>query len=211
MCIRDRPTPVCCPDFTISIGNLGFETLSVNDFDCGSTDICTSQDALNVSISQSMFTIDDIGANDVIITVEDECGNVSTCMTTVTVVQDPSIGISKRVVDVVNNADGSSVVTYELNVVNYGDVDLTNVQVQDDLNMTFPSPCNINVESISSTGFIENLNYNGISDINLLTGNNNLPIGGSASIIFSVTVMDCNTTGPFMNTATVEGLSLIHI
>ena len=201
------PTPVCCPDYSISIPSIGFVNVSVLDIDCGSTDVCSNDDILVRTISKELFTIDDLGANVVTLTVTDECGLVSECMTTITVVQDPGIGIAKRAVEVVDNPDGSGLVTYEINVQNYGDVALTSLQVEDDLAMAFPAPCAASVVTITSDDFIINEGYNGTSDTELLEGIDILPIEEKGSINLTVLVDNCaGNTGPFENTATTSAL-----
>ena len=84
--VEDTIPPVCVAVDTIFIvlpGN-GMASITVDEVDDGSSDNC---DIESLVISQSDFTCDDIGANDVILTVTDIAGNVSQC-TTVVVVED---------------------------------------------------------------------------------------------------------------------------
>jgi hypothetical protein len=120
----------------------------------------------------------------------------------------PLVGLAKYAVNVTNLPDGSANVTYELNIQNYGDMFIQNLQVTDDLAATFPPTCVPTVISITSSDFVENVNYNGVSDINLLSGTDNLPIGGSGSISLTIHIDECGTDfGPFSNTAILTGAS----
>ena len=120
----------------------------------------------------------------------------------------PLVGISKYTVNVTNLPDGSANVTYELNIQNYGDMFIQNLQVTDDLSSTFPPTCVPTIISLTSSDFVENVNYNGVSDINLLSGTDNLSIGGSGSISLTIHIDECGTNfGPFSNTAILTGAS----
>ncbi|MBK9106237.1 MAG: HYR domain-containing protein [Saprospiraceae bacterium] len=122
--------------------------------------------------------------------------------------ENPVIGIAKRVLNVANLPDGSSTVTYEFNIRNYGNVSVSGLQATDDLELTFPATCQVSVLSISSDDFTENINYNGVSNINLLTGIDNLPVAGTGSIVIVVNVDNCGVNeGPFNNTAQVTAVS----
>src|SRR5688572_6133123 len=65
------------------------------------------------------------------------------------VAPNPRIGLAKRVVSTVFIGNGNFLVTYEFVVGNYGNVDLTNTQVTENLTTTFgTTPFTVN--SISS-------------------------------------------------------------
>ena len=201
------PTAVCCTNFAISLGDDGLATLNVRDIDCGSTDNCTSQSQLIKTISQTIFTFENVGTNVVTLTVTDQCGNTATCTTTVTVNADASLGIAKRAVQVLDIPNGSHEVTYEFNVENYGSTPIENVQVTDLLATTFPGPCSFEVISLTSDRFTVNETFNGVTDINLLQGVDQLNIGEKGAILLKIRVRECNTDGPFNNQATATGQS----
>jgi len=71
--------------FTVQLDANGAATITAAQVNNGSTDNCTADNALDLSIDVSSFDCTNIGANTVELTVIDESGNESTCTTTVTV------------------------------------------------------------------------------------------------------------------------------
>ena len=71
-----------CQDITIQLDALGIATISPSDVNGGSGPLCNTP---NVSIDISTFTCDDIGPNNVTLTVVDSAGNTATCVALVTV------------------------------------------------------------------------------------------------------------------------------
>ena len=63
--------------------------------------------------------------------------------------QEPLIGVAKRNVKTELLPDGSAMVTFEFNLENFGNVDLDNVQITDDL---APSTVNGSVPAKSASG-----------------------------------------------------------
>ena len=81
--IEDNETPVAvCKDVTAQLDANGTFNLSVEDINNGSSDNCSID---TMFISKSSFTCDDLGENQVILTVVDASGNESTCTATVTI------------------------------------------------------------------------------------------------------------------------------
>lgn len=76
------PTAVCHPTVTVQLDNNGMATLTPANVNNGSTDNCG---ITNMSLSQSTFTVDDIGQVPVTLTVMDAAGNSNSCNTVVTV------------------------------------------------------------------------------------------------------------------------------
>ena len=76
------PPTAICQDITLILDASGNASLIPSDIDGGSTDNCGI--AL-LSASQTAFTCDDIGPNDVILTITDDSGNTSSCIAIVTV------------------------------------------------------------------------------------------------------------------------------
>jgi uncharacterized repeat protein (TIGR01451 family) len=121
------------------------------------------------------------------------------------------IGLAKRTVATVLNADGSFTVTFEFVAENFGNVDLQNVQIQDGLvPFAFPAPCSIVMDNIEVTAgdFSINPDYNGTSINTLLAQGQVLPAGDISSVLLTVTVDNCNAGQTmFLNSAlaTAEG------
>ncbi|RMH23015.1 MAG: hypothetical protein D6698_00240, partial [Gammaproteobacteria bacterium] len=76
------PSAVCHPTITVQLDNNGEATLTPANVNNGSTDNCG---ITSMTLSQSMFTVDDIGQVMVTLNVEDAAGNVNSCNTVVTV------------------------------------------------------------------------------------------------------------------------------
>ena len=134
--------------------------------------------------------------------------------TTVSFNPTPRIGVAKQAGTVVNNGDGTYTVPYSIIVRNYGGVALNNVQLSDDLfgnaNSTFNGATAVAISSpVSVSGALTaaNVNFNGNSDRNLFPGTETLPIGGIATINFSVRVTPGSNLGPFNNTARATATS----
>ena len=82
--VSDNTAPeVTCNDITVQLDANGAAIITVDDINGGTTDACSDIDTM--FISQATFNCDNVGENEVTLTVIDECGNVSTCTATVTV------------------------------------------------------------------------------------------------------------------------------
>ena len=82
--VSDNTAPeVTCNDITVQLDANGAATITVDDINGGTTDACSDIDTM--FISQATFDCDNVGENEVTLTVIDECGNASTCTATVTV------------------------------------------------------------------------------------------------------------------------------
>ncbi|MEL6987111.1 MAG: HYR domain-containing protein, partial [Bacteroidota bacterium] len=120
--------------------------------------------------------------------------------------ENPSVGTAKRLVQVTNLPDGSSDVIFEFNIENFGDVDLDSIQLIDDLGLNF-APCQITILAITSDDFTVNVDFDGINDIELLDGTDDLPVGDKGAVLLEINVSDCGGLASFENTATVTALS----
>ncbi|MBK8556056.1 MAG: hypothetical protein IPL65_09960 [Lewinellaceae bacterium] len=119
----------------------------------------------------------------------------------------PQIGLAKRNVKTELLPSGAAQVTFEFNLENLGNVNLSNIQITDDLAAAFPATCVPTVMSITSDDYIINPAYNGTSDINLLLpGANGIPVGEKGAVLVTVMVNNCGSgrTG-FLNTANASG------
>jgi hypothetical protein len=130
--------------------------------------------------------------------------------TPVAIGENPVIGVSKAVSGpVVSNGNGTFTVNFDLRVENLGNVDLTQLQVSDNLLTTFPAPAAVaavsavSVSLISGTGVLTaNGSYNGTGNNNLLlAASSSLAVGAVGQITFSVTFDPNSLPGPFNNQA----------
>ncbi len=81
--ISDTENPVAvCQNITVQLDASGNVSIIASDVDNGSSDNCG---IASLSISPDSFTCANIGMNNVILTIEDASGNVSTCTAVVTV------------------------------------------------------------------------------------------------------------------------------
>ncbi|MEM7101727.1 MAG: HYR domain-containing protein [Bacteroidota bacterium] len=76
------PPTALCMDFTVQLDGTGMAMISPTDVDAGSSDNCGIQ---SIFVVPSAFTVTDIGANTVTLTVIDDSNNTSTCTATTTV------------------------------------------------------------------------------------------------------------------------------
>lgn len=74
-------------NITAQLDNSGNVSITATDINDGSSDNCTSQGSLILSLDQTAFTTADIGTNTVTLSVEDASGNIGTGTATVTVVE----------------------------------------------------------------------------------------------------------------------------
>jgi|GEM_PF-2316293 len=81
--VTDPAAPVAhLKELTLSLNDLGTVTISSEDIDDGSTDNCGIESSI---LSKDTFTCEDLGENEITITLEDASGNVTTATTLVTV------------------------------------------------------------------------------------------------------------------------------
>ena len=140
-------------------------------------------------------------------------GNNDT-ITPVQFVENPKIGLAKRVAGTItNNGNNTYTFTYEIKVTNAGDVPLSSLQLADDLTATFPLPATFNINSLlvfqqpPSSILVANGSYNGSSNNNLLTGTGTLATGETALLRLTLTVNPGLLGGPFFNSVSGFGTS----
>jgi len=121
----------------------------------------------------------------------------------------PRIGIAKNVFSVTRQANGSYNVTYQMTVRNYGNVELTNIQIVDDLNAAFPSPAQFSIVGTpSATGNLTiNAAYTGTGGNNILVNGGRLAVGESQNVILTVNLIPSTNNVTYRNTATASGES----
>jgi len=203
------PVAMCCAGpIEIELGVDGTAMINAADFDCGSTDNCTPAGDLVVTISPSSFTLADAGMTiPVTVTIADACGNESTCMSSVMIapiIETSLIGLAKREVQVDMMADGCSEVTYEFNVENFGNTQMTDIQVTDDLAAAGFGACgSFTVSSITSDDFTVNPAFDGMGVNDLLTGVDSLGVGDKGAILLTVEACGCPDGTVIMNEADI--------
>jgi hypothetical protein len=87
--VEDNVAPVAlCQSLTINLASAGSQTVAASSIDNGSSDACG---IAGTTLNPDTFTCDDLGVNNVTLTVTDVNGNVGTCSATVTVTNDPLV------------------------------------------------------------------------------------------------------------------------
>ena len=117
---------------------------------------------------------------------------------TVDAMREPAMTVTKSVSDLTQVGGPIYDVTYQIVMQNTGNVTLTNMQLQDDLT-TALAPATIYTAPVAQisgfTGGSVNADYDGSTDINLLSGNPELPVG-DAAIVTIIVRIDTTEGGP---------------
>ena len=126
---------------------------------------------------------------------------------------EPSLILSKIVAGPpVDLGGGVYQVIYNFMVENDGNVDITNLQITDDLNAMINNP-NPNggvvsdalVTYVSGTTLTPSPTFTGLGNNNMLTGTDVYPVGSTTELTLSFTFVPDAYFGPFLNTAQVSG------
>ncbi|WP_417444115.1 HYR domain-containing protein [Joostella sp.] len=84
--VKDNENPVAiCKNITVALDASGTALVTANDINNGSYDDC---EIASITIDKTNFICTDIGANNVVLTVEDKGGNTSSCTAIVTIIDD---------------------------------------------------------------------------------------------------------------------------
>ncbi|MBK9451924.1 MAG: SprB repeat-containing protein [Bacteroidetes bacterium] len=87
--VQDNIAPIAlCQNLTINLGSSGSQAVLASSINNGSNDACG---IATTTLNPNTFTCDDLGVNNVTLTVTDVNGNSSTCAATVTVTNDPLV------------------------------------------------------------------------------------------------------------------------
>ncbi|MBB78762.1 MAG: hypothetical protein CL844_07140, partial [Crocinitomicaceae bacterium] len=157
------PTAIC-QDINVYLDASGNASISASDIDGGSFDNCAN---INLSASNTNFTCNDIGANNVILTVDDGNGNSSSCIAIVTVIDTiPPTAICQDISVYLNNNGDVSITP---NDIDGGSFD------------------NCGTVNISHSTTIFNCNDVGQNNVTLTVDDGN---GNISSCIAIVTVID---------------------
>ncbi|MGB0509718.1 MAG: HYR domain-containing protein, partial [Flavobacteriales bacterium] len=115
--IEDTTSPIALgADLTVILDGNGQATITPEDIDNGSNDACGD---VTLSLDITSFDCDDVGPNDVVLTVTDDCANSASATVTVivTAVDNTAPTISNLPADITQNNDAgncSAVVTYTM-------------------------------------------------------------------------------------------------
>jgi subtilisin-like proprotein convertase family protein len=112
-----------CQDITIQLDALGIATINPSDLNGGSGTLCNTP---NVSIDISTFTCDDIGPNNVTLTVVDAAGNITSCVAVVTVEDTIAPEVICQNITVQLNASGIATITAAM--IDGGSTDACGIQ-----------------------------------------------------------------------------------
>ncbi len=111
------PTPVC-QNVSVFLDANGQASITTTDIDNGSSDNCTAQGNLTLSLDQTTFDCTDAGQTvSVVLTVTDECGNSANCTADVTVNDDsgPSVANCPSNISVNNDVgECGAIINYDL-------------------------------------------------------------------------------------------------
>jgi len=117
---------------------------------------------------------------------------------TVEAVREPSLSVTKSVSDIQQVGGPIYDVTYQIVMENTGNVSLTDVQLEDNLTAAL-TPAEIYAAPTANisgfTGGSVNTGYDGVSDILLLSGSPELPVG-DAAIVTIIVRIDTTNGGP---------------
>ena len=122
-------------------------------------------------------------------------------------VEQPDLGVAKRVVSVDRENGTVSLVTFELRLANFGNVPLSDVQVTEDLAATFAAAGTFEVVSLESSQLVVNPAFDGVGDTALLAAGNALAVGSGGTITLVVRVDPDGEAGPYCNQVEARGSS----
>lgn len=117
--VEETTPPIAvCQNITVALDVNGTVTITANDVDGGSTDNCGN---VTTTIDIETFTCDDLGTNEVILTVTDNNGNTSTCNAIVTIIDEtaPTAVCQNITVEL----DGDGMATIQASDIDNGSTD----------------------------------------------------------------------------------------
>ena len=106
------PPTALCQDLTIYLDDQGNASITAQDIDAGSTDNCLID---TIYVTPNEFTCSGVGANPVVLTVEDVNGNIGSCNATVTVLDTISpIAVCQDITVQLDSLGAASIVAEEI-------------------------------------------------------------------------------------------------
>jgi LPXTG-site transpeptidase (sortase) family protein len=206
-------------------GNIPLSNISVSDPKCNSSPEYQSGDSNSddlLQLSESWLytcshTVTSTEINELTnlsntATADSEESNTDTSTINIQISKDPIVGIAKRVVGTPSKVTGKPGVwsiTFEFLVKNYGNIPLTEIQIIDNLSVTFSEvpvrnpATSFVVTDLSSDDFSVNWpGYTGLDEAgsNLLIGTDNLEVGGEGKVLLTLELTPASE-GPFENSA----------
>ena len=122
--------------------------------------------------------------------------------------ENPGIGTAKVVSTApIDNNNGSFTLAYTIVVENTGDVVLDNLQIVDDLGVTFADASSVVVNGVQSADLTVNGAFDGAGDTSLLAGTDILGLGAQGSVEVTLTVVPGAFAGPYLNLAVGQATS----
>ena len=126
----------------------------------------------------------------------------------------PSLIISKEVASIPEDlGNGSFRVTFNMVVENDGNVDISDLQVEDDLLAALNNPtpngatvANASVAFVSGTTLTPNPSFTGAGNNNMLLGTDSFPVGSSSVLALTFEFIPDSYLGPYLNMARVMGM-----
>ncbi|MBI9042687.1 LamG-like jellyroll fold domain-containing protein [Lutibacter sp.] len=110
--VKDTEKPIvsCTMPFTLQLDETGNATLTAVQIDKGSSDNC---EIASIKINKTAFNCEDLGANTVILTVNDKSGNIATCSTVVTIVDTTAPIVMTQNISVELDSNGHATISAE--------------------------------------------------------------------------------------------------
>ena len=144
--VEDTLPPITnCQNTTIQLDSTGLATLAPSQIDSSSSDACG---IMNLSVSDTLFTCSDVGANSVTLTVTDSSSNSSTCTATVTVEDNtPPVAVCQNITVFL---DGSGSATITTGDIDNGSSDVCGIDSLM-LSMTSFACANVGTNSVTLT------------------------------------------------------------
>lgn len=187
----------------LPLGDKGAILLKITVDNCGSLGpFINRATVMAVSPTGEMITDETTNGSDADGADEDDTPDEN-ASTSVSFDEDPVLGLAKRVSEgPASNGDGTYSLTFEIRVENNGNINLDSLQVTDDLAAVFTTDCDWTIDGLSSEEFTVNAAYDGVDDIELLRGDDELKNWNEGAIYIHLTVGPCTDLGPFVNSAT---------
>ncbi|HOY32630.1 MAG TPA: HYR domain-containing protein, partial [Bacteroidales bacterium] len=157
------------------------------------------------------------GTDTVCITICDAAGACDNALLIINVLPEAAhsvIGLAKKVTEIIKQKDGTFNVTFFMTVANIGNDVLHDVQVTDDLSLTFPAPATFSISSgpVATGNLLASTNYDGVSNINLLKISSFLAVGEISHIEFTVNVRTNSLWQEhYLNTAIGNGIGTLGL
>ncbi|RZV35868.1 MAG: hypothetical protein EX272_09705, partial [Chromatiales bacterium] len=116
--------------------------------------------------------------------------------------ENPGIGLKKSLDGVTANSDGTYSIRIRLAVRNTGDEDLVLLQITDSLDFVAPDQIvDVRIPQVLTGDLTPNPSYDGITDMRLLQGDDELAAGDEASLVIEFRLRADGNAGPYVNEA----------